>query len=237
MHETEPTVAASADLRRRFKEIGTAADKKFQNYQIRVHRALSWWERAAELDLDENPEGRLLFAWIAFNALYGAWDEQGGGPTKDREGWGAFLSKVVTWDRDGLLVNCVQEFRDAILDLLDNKYLDAHFWRRRATYGGSRRQYYLGQSLYAERRWCEVLVLLFDRVYVLRSQIVHGAATRNSRLNRDTLREVIRLFEAVLHPVLRVVVEHGAHDVWPTLCYPPVDDTALTRVSGSAAPR
>lgn len=227
MHETNTTaVHTAAELRLRFKAICAATENKFQNYQIRVHRALSWWNRAAELDADENPEGRLLFAWIAFNALYGAWDDNGGGPAKDREGWGAFLSKALTWDRNGLLVNCLREIRDPVLELLNNKYLDAQFWRRRDAYGGSQRPYYYGQSLYAERRWGELLVLVFDRIYVLRSQIVHGAATRNSSLNRATLRKSLHLLEAVLDPILEIVVEHGAHDAWPTLCYPPVDDTA-----------
>jgi hypothetical protein len=77
-----------AELRARFKEICGATQNRFQNYQIRVHRALSWWERAGQLDPEDNPEGRLLFAWIAFNALYGSWNDGGGGPASDREGWG-----------------------------------------------------------------------------------------------------------------------------------------------------
>lgn len=226
MHEAHTTGdPAAAELRKRFKAICAATDKKFQNYQIRVHRALSWWDRAAELDADENPEGRLLFAWIAFNALYGSWDDNGGGPARDRECWGAFLSTALTWDRNGLLVSSLSEMRDPVLELLNNKYLDAQFWRRRDTYGGSQRAYYLGQSLYAERRWGELLVLVFDRIYVLRSQIVHGAATRNSSLNRATLRKVLELLESLLGPILEIAVEHGAHGAWPTLCYPPVDDT------------
>jgi hypothetical protein len=220
------SASASAELRLRFKAICAATEQRFQNYQIRIHRALSWWERANELDPDENPEGRLLFAWIAFNALYGSWDDEGGAPAKDRACWGAFLSTAVTWDHDGLLSRCLREQRDPILSLLDNKYLDSQFWRRRDSYGGSRRQYYLGQSMYAQERWCALLVLVVDRIYVLRSQIVHGAATRNSSLNRNTLREALRLLEAVLGPVLQIAVEHGAHDAWPTLCYPPVNDAA-----------
>jgi hypothetical protein len=35
-----------ADLRRRFKAICDATNQRFQNYQIRVQRALRWLERA-----------------------------------------------------------------------------------------------------------------------------------------------------------------------------------------------
>ena len=49
MHDTEPAcVAVSAELRLRFKAICATTENKFQNYQIRVHRALSWWDRDAE---------------------------------------------------------------------------------------------------------------------------------------------------------------------------------------------
>jgi hypothetical protein len=41
---TAPTTVAG--LRRRFKAICEATNQRFQNYQIRVHRALSWLERA-----------------------------------------------------------------------------------------------------------------------------------------------------------------------------------------------
>ncbi len=225
MSEIEKSCASTApsELRRRFKEICEATEKRFQNYQIRVHRALSWWERAGELDAEELPEARLIFNWIAFNSLYGSWDGEGGAPVKDRASWGAFLSRTLTWDRHGLLAGRLQELRDPVLKLLDNKFLDQQFWRLRDAYGNSRRQYYLGQSLYFERRWPRLLEMIFDRCYVLRSQIVHGAATRNSRLNRDVLREVLQLLEDFLEVVLTVVVECGAHDDWPALCYPPIE--------------
>jgi hypothetical protein len=38
------------------------------NLSLRVHRALSWLDRAEQLE--EDPDGRFLFLWIAFNAAY-----------------------------------------------------------------------------------------------------------------------------------------------------------------------
>lgn len=221
--ETPAAASALSELRRRFKEICEATDKRFQNYQIRVHRALSWWERAGELDAEELPEARLIFNWIAFNSLYGSWDGEGGAPVGDRASWGAFLSRILRWGRQGLLASRLQELRDPVLKLFENRFLDQQFWRLRDAYGNSRRPYFLGQSLYFERRWAKLLEMVFDRSYVLRSQIVHGAATRNSRLNREVLREVLRLLEGFLEVVLTIVVESGAHDDWPALCYPPIE--------------
>jgi len=57
-----------AMLRRGFKAVCKATEDRFQNYQIRVHRSLSWLERALELDEEQQPEGRLLYAWIALGS-------------------------------------------------------------------------------------------------------------------------------------------------------------------------
>ena len=69
-----PAELEPAALRRRFKAVCQATDNRFQNFQIRVHRSLSWLDRALEADGDLEPDARLIFGWIAFNALYGAWD-------------------------------------------------------------------------------------------------------------------------------------------------------------------
>jgi len=53
-------------LRRGFKAVCQDTNNQFQNFQIRVHRSLSWFERALELGKEEQPDGRLLYAWIRF---------------------------------------------------------------------------------------------------------------------------------------------------------------------------
>ena len=38
-----------------------------ENLSLRVHRALSWLDRAEQ---DDDPDSRFIFLWIAFNAAY-----------------------------------------------------------------------------------------------------------------------------------------------------------------------
>jgi hypothetical protein len=38
------------------------------NLSLRVHRTLSWLTRAEQLS--DDPDGRFIFLWIAFNAAY-----------------------------------------------------------------------------------------------------------------------------------------------------------------------
>jgi hypothetical protein len=52
-------------LRHLFKARCAETQQLHQNWQIQVHRALSWLERASETDPVDQPDGRLLYGWIA----------------------------------------------------------------------------------------------------------------------------------------------------------------------------
>ncbi len=210
------------ELRKRFKEICEATDQQFQNYQIRVHRALSWLERALEVDSNDQPDGRLLYSWIAFNSLYGVWDEETGFPAKDQDAWQTFVGRLLDLDKGELLAKQLVAIRPQVLALLENKFLDPRFWREPQVSRGHRGQYHRALTIYIEKRWRDLLTMALDRVYVLRGQIVHGAATRGSKLNRVVLKQCSEVLEGLLPPMLCLAIEHGAHDNWPPLCYPPV---------------
>ena len=64
-----------------------------------------------------------------------------------------------------------------------------------------------------ERDTVRVLRLVFDRLYDLRNQIVHGGATWNSRVNRDQVRGGAALL-AFLMPVFVDVMMDNPHENW-----------------------
>ena len=76
--------------------------------------------------------------------------------------------------------------------------------------------------LYAEKNWATILEYSLERIAVLRGQIVHGAATRGSKLNRESLDRSRKVLESLLPDVLQLLIEHRADDDWPPLCYPPI---------------
>lgn len=80
-------------LHRGFKAVCSATESRFQNYQIRVHRSLRRFKRALEL--------AVVYAWIAFNALYDAWDTAGGHAVRDSEARKVFLGMVLQIDKGG----------------------------------------------------------------------------------------------------------------------------------------
>jgi hypothetical protein len=184
---------------------------------------LSWLERALDLDVKEQPDGRLLYSWIAFNSLYGTWDHEAGFPAKDRVAWQDFVGRLLKTDHEELLAKQLATLRSPLFALLDNKFLDSRFWQDPETPRNHHSHFHRAPSLFVERRWCDLLVMVLDRIYVLRGQIFHGAATRGSSLNRTSLRHSNQVLEGLLPTMLHLAIEHGTHDNWPPLCYPPID--------------
>ena len=41
-----------------------------ENLALRVHRALSWLNRAEQLAAEQDLDGQFIYLWIAFNAAY-----------------------------------------------------------------------------------------------------------------------------------------------------------------------
>lgn len=67
---------------------------------IRVHRALSWLSVAEQEDDATDHDLNLITQWIAFNALYGQWDEAAGESLHDRECREVFLGRILDLDAD-----------------------------------------------------------------------------------------------------------------------------------------
>jgi hypothetical protein len=191
---------------------------------IRFHRACSWLEAAEQLDPDRQVDQLLLHLWIAFNALYGQWDDNLHEPVSDRTCWQVFLDRMLGLDASGNLVTVLQENKRLVLAILENAYLSKYFWETPGanSTGRSKHARHQGEAFYVEKRWLTILEQVIERVYLLRCQLVHGAATFGSRLNRIALRQCTNIMRLLLTAMLLVWVDHGADEDWGLLCYPPV---------------
>jgi hypothetical protein len=67
-----------------------------------------------------------------------------------------------------------------------------------------------------------VVIQAMHRLFVLRGQLVHGASSGGSRLNRGSLKYCLWALERFVPAVIHTVIEFGCHDDWPDLCYPPI---------------
>jgi hypothetical protein len=66
-----------------------------------------------------------------------------------------------------------------------------------------------------------VFSIVFSRLYVLRNQMVHGAATWNSGVNRDQLRDSANILGKVVPQVIKILLDHP-NELWGDAMYPVV---------------
>ena len=192
-------------------------------FRLRIHRALSWLDKAkaAGDDLDV----RFLALWIAFNAVYAK--EMDRLPS-DRKDFRDFLQQVCSLDKEKRLYELIwQQFSGSLRLLLDNRYVFQPFW----DYHNDR---------ISEAAWCEdfakakakahtalaaqdtdtVLAVVFDRLYTLRNQMVHGGATYGSGANRSQLKDGCAFLSACLLQMVWIMLQHPQETLWGKPFYP-----------------
>ena len=213
-------------LRRRWKPHKERLHAKGgeQPTSIRFHRACSWMARVENNSEAEDHDLDLISLWITFNSLYGHWDDQKREPRPDRESWRGFVDSILRLDETGFVADALTEHKRLVMSLLEDEYLSSFFWQepsaKRA--GQSKKAKHNAQSWYIEKRWVMVLDQLLDRVYLMRCQLVHGAATHGGKLNRTSLRRCVMMMQRLLPSFLMVWIEHGADEDWGPMCYPPL---------------
>lgn len=210
-------------LKARFKERCAQTNNQYQNWQIRVHRALSWYRRAWELSA-EDVDVQFMLLWVAFNSLYARWDSERNAPFYDSASRNSFLESLHR-DSGGAFDKLLQGQRGLVLKHLENPYLSPTFWRdpesSKAKHYATEDARYIDAN-FKQGQHLRVLKQLFDRLYVLRGQLMHGAATGGSKLNRKTLSHGVLMLMSLMPVIFETVIEHGSHDDWPDLCYPPM---------------
>lgn len=206
---------------------------------LRVHRALSWLVRAhrEEDDLDT----RFILLWIGFNAAYAgdlerALEEDEGvrrrlGAASERARFDGFFRTLVTLDRDGRIYKALwSRFPQEIRILLDNRFVFAPFWKHHAglpggagweiTFEAAKRA---ANTALAAGDTPVVLSILFDRLYVLRNQLLHGGATWNSAANRAQVRDGAAVLGHLLPLFIDLMMDNPGED-WAMPLYPVIEE-------------
>ena len=196
------------------------------NLSLRVHRALSWLDRAEQLA--DDADGQFIFLWIAFNAAYATEiDERF--RLSEQETFRNFLQKLVELDKPGRIAELVwTEFPKSIRVLLDNKFVFQDFWnfqngslpeeewKRRFATGRKAARIALGG-----RDTVTVLSVALSRIYTLRNQLIHGGATWNGSVNREQLRDCVNLMGKLVPLVIEIMMDHPG-TLWGDAVYPVV---------------
>lgn len=196
------------------------------NVALRVHRALSWLNRAEQLD--EDRDGQFIFLWIAFNAAY-ATDIDEGVRTSERIVFRDFLQKLINLDTRKTIETLVwEQFSGSIRLLLDNRYIYQDFWnwqngklpetQWRRNFSNANRA---ARTALARQDTATVLSIVLSRLYTLRNQLMHGGATWNSSVNRDQVRDCANLLGKLVPLVIEIMMDN-VNILWGDACYPVV---------------
>ena len=192
--------------------------------RVRLHRAISWLRRAeAET---EDLDAQFIFLWIAFNAAYAS---EFGPEQSERDRLAAFFNTLVTVDdQKRLHALAFEKFSGPIRTMIGNKFVFEPFWRALREHDSSNRW---EEQFEASRKAAlkaimdgstgKVLGVIFDRLYVLRNQLIHGGATWNSRVNRAQVKDGAHLLSAVVPLMLELMLEHPDVD-FGAILYPVV---------------
>lgn len=183
--------------------------------RVRIHRAISWLSRAeAE---DDDLDARFLFLWISFNAAYA---HEFGFESSERQLLEQFLSQLNAVDQGGRLHKVLfDRYSGPVRTLIDNRFVFEPFWRALRDHDSSgtwEQKFQASQRAALKAVFSNdtptVLGIVFDRLYVLRNQLVHGGATWNSRVNRAQMKDGAHLLHALVPVMIDVMLDNPALD-------------------------
>jgi hypothetical protein len=197
-------------------------------FGLRVHRSISWIGRAEEEARRRDPDAQFIFLWIAFNAAY-AGDLGEHEVPGERDAYRAFFRQLASVDADRVIYNALWwKFSGPVRLLLANRYIFGPFWREAANGGGERA--WEGAFEASNRRAraalsstdvAVVLEVVFDRLYVLRNQIIHGAATWSGSVNRSQIVDGAAVLAFLIPVFVDLMMDNPALD-WGRPFYPVV---------------
>ncbi|EKO3584752.1 hypothetical protein N6B98_000676 [Vibrio metschnikovii] len=195
---------------------------------IRVHRALSWLNKAEQCNDDDSA---FLFLWIAFNSAY-AQDFEQKSSFGERGLFQEFLSKLVELDKQQQLSAIVwEQYSGPIRCILDNEFILQAYWDYQAgridqeswKQARSKAKIAANQAL-SQNDTASVLSIVFARLYTLRNQMIHGGATFGSSANRQQLRDCTSLLQHLV-PTLITIMMNSKQAMWGEPVYPLVDNS------------
>ena len=235
----------SVELEKRFRKwIDQGAvenNPTAKNTAVRIKRAISWLQRAEEEEKDD--DAKVIFLWIAFNALYGR-DMYKKDELKQHE----FLKNICSLDICGKIhLSIKNKCGKECVKLIRNRFVDREYWNDVRKYlrnngeepeiqwkdkenpDADKAEKRFFNSNYEIQSLSGDLENIFQRLYVLRNQIVHGSATWNKDVNRDQVKDganilatLIPVFIKLMIPNLNSANKSKVEEKnWGDIYYPP----------------
>ena len=207
------------ELKDELKSLDSAV---YEDFRIRIHRALSWIKAVEEEGLSKDFE--IISYWISFNACYSAIDHRKEFDAAHRS---KIFEKLIELDEGREIYDMIwDKHQSTIRVLLNNQYIYGPFWENQkgadkdweASYDRSNTA---GFTALVAKDTVTVLSVVFGRIYVLRNQLMHGSATYGSEKNRSQIDNSHKLLKDLVPLFIKVMLDHPFED-WGEISYPPV---------------
>lgn len=184
-------------------------------FRLRVYRAISWLDKANSSD---DADIRFITLWISFNALYAR--DISTLSVSERGEFRRFIQSICRFDDNTHIYELVwNTYSGSIRLLLDNQYVfqpfwDAHNGRIEATAWQPKfeRAKSKVQHALVAKDTDIILAGVFDRLYTLRNQLIHGGSTHASSVNRQQVQDGNAILSSLLPLMLKIMMHN--HDQW-----------------------
>ena len=194
---------------------------------VRMHRTFSWLAAAECEDPDDQLDEKLIFRWIGLNSLFGRWNSCDHEPERDGRALTGFLTVMEECDKDALIKAYLIEQQTLISQICSDPFVNKFFWKALGTERrfNQRRDEISIQRMYGDENYYQILHEVFSRIYLVRCQLIHGAATFGSKLNREIVKQCGIVLEGMIFAIIKIITDHAWSENWDDLCYPPVADS------------
>jgi len=197
-------------------------------FSIRIHRSLSWINRAEKQN--EDLDSRFIFYWIAFNAAYTG-SQLNSFSNSEKHTYKEFLEKILKHDQKEYVYNAIwNEFSGSVRNLLDNKFIFSSFWNYENGHEGFddwEEKFIQSKSIVFKalqnKNTLLILEILFDRLYTLRNQIMHGGSTWNGQVNRSQVTDGQSIISFLIPNFLEIMMNNQNED-WGRISFPLVQN-------------
>lgn len=213
------------DKHRKIRDNWVSENSRMTN--IKVHRAISWLNAGTE---SKDDDMKFISLWIAFNALYGKDSSMDEFYSTEKSSFKLFFKKIESYDAQHLISSKIWDHYSSLFRFfIDNKYVFAPFWH----YQNNRipeyewlekfkRGIHLSKKALGNQDSAMFLGLLFDRLYVLRNQLMHGNATYDSSINREQLNWGVNILTDIVPILIEILMDNPDVD-WGIPAYLPID--------------
>ena len=200
-----------------------------EDFRLRIHRSLSWLQRVEQAQQEQDLDSKFIYLWISFNAAY-AKDLGAGLRSADKGAFVQFIYRICHLDKEQKIYYTVwNTFSGSIRILLNNQFTFQPFWDYHngliteqdwiASFEKNRKK---ALEALTQKDTPEILIAVFNHLYTLRNQIMHGGATFNSTVNRSQLKDACNILSTLIPEMLKVMLQNPDDKTWGKPFYPVV---------------